>query len=387
MIGSVLIVGASVAGIGAANELRRCGFEGKITLSDAQHHLPYDRPPLSKAALTDPATRAPFHDAEHYRVQRLDLKLGSPAAALDLKARSVTYTSGETVAADAIIIATGARARRLPSATASGPVHTIRDLDDAGALGPQLRPGRRLAMIGGGFIGAEVASTAVKSGAEVTLIDIDAVPLARVLGRDVAERVIALHAGAGVTMALGSGVDRVEQGEAGSTVMLSNGTRIDADIVVAGLGSTPNVEWLDGSGLSVANGVLCDAVGRTSASGIFAAGDVAAWVDPVSGEHRRHEHWTAAREQARIVAQHICGMAEATWAAFVPYFWSDMHGKRFQLLGTAEDATAVTFVFENAETGAFVAEYHRGDALIGVVGCNAAARVMRYAARLAERQA
>lgn len=383
MTGSVLIVGASVAGVGAANELRRCGFEGTITLTDGQAHLPYDRPPLSKAALADATLPVHFHDADYYAGKRIDLMLGAEAVSIDPDSLTVRFGSGRSAAADAIIIATGARARRLPAASAAGRVHVIRDFDDATALRTLLVPGRRLAMIGGGFIGAEVAATAAKLGVTVTIFDIEAVPLARVLGLPVAERIRALHGAAGVRLVCGSPVRRIEVDGAVSIVELADGSRHEADLVVAGLGAVPNVEWLEGSGVTIGNGVLCDDVGRTSRGSIFAAGDVAAWRDHVTGVPHRHEHWTAAREQARIVAQQIVGLPEAAWNTFVPYFWSDIHGKRVQLLGNAADATSVEFVFENPETAAFVAEYRRGDRLIGVAGLNAAARVMRYASHLA----
>lgn len=382
MTASILIVGASVAGVGAANELRRCGYSGRILLADAQPHLPYDRPPLSKAALADAAVPIIFHDAAQYAALGIDLMLGSAAAALDAANRTVTFASGVSISADSILIATGVRARRLPEAVAAGPVHVIRDTDDAARLRPLLVPGKRLAMIGGGFIGAEVAATAAKLGLEATIFELEDMPLVRILGREVAARVSALHGSAGVGLVCGSGVARIEESEAGAAIILANGDRHEADLVVAGLGAVPNIEWLEGSGLALGDGIICDAFGATSADNIFAAGDVAAWADPSSGKPERHEHWTAAREQARIVAQRIAGASDTLWSAFIPYFWSDMHGKRVQLLGRSDGATTIEIVFENPETGAFVAEYRRDGRLIGVAGLNAAARVMRYSAEL-----
>lgn len=382
MTGSVLIVGASVAGVGAANELRRCGYAGRIMLADGQPHLPYDRPPLSKAALADAAISTVFHDAAHYAAQNISLMLGSEAVALDPAARSVTFASGVTIEAEAILIATGVRARRLPPSVAPASVHVIRDSDDAARLRPLLTAGKRLAMIGGGFIGGEAAATAAKLGVDVTIFEVENLPLARILGSEVAGRLSALHGDAGVRLVCGSGVARIEEADGETTVVLANGERHGADLVIAGLGAVPNIEWLQTSGITLDDGILCDAFGATSHEGIFAAGDVAAWLDPRSGVTERHEHWTAAREQARIVAQRIAGEADASWDAFIPYFWSDMHGKRVQLLGRSHGASETRIVFENPETGAFVAEYRDGDKLIGVAGCNAAARVMRYAAEL-----
>lgn len=383
MTASVLIVGASVAGVGAANELRRCGFAGDIVLADAQPHLPYDRPPLSKGALADGETQTRFHGADHYDAQAIRLHLGDAAKALDIGTRTITFASGDTISADAIILATGVRARRLPASVAAGDIHVIRDLDDAARLRPLLVPGKRLALIGGGFIGAEVAATAAKLGVETVIFEMEELPLSRILGLEVARRLASLHAGAGVLLVCGSPVASIEEQGDATEIRLNNGEIHRADIVVAGLGAVPNIEWLAESGLALGDGILCDAEGRTSAESIYAAGDVAAWLDREAGIPVRHEHWTAAKEQGRIVAQRIAGAQEAHWSSFLPYFWSDMHGKRVQLLGSADGATEIRFVFENSETGAFVAEYHRGDRLIGVAGCGAAAKVMRYAAELA----
>lgn len=386
MIRDVLIVGASVAGIGCANELRRCGFAGGITLVDGQPHLPYDRPPLSKAALSggDAAQHFRFHEAEHYALTQLDLRLGSPAAALDAAARELTLRDGARLRADAIVIATGARARQFPSMRAAGPVHTVRDFDDAAGLRAMLHAGLHLAIIGGGFIGAEVASSAIARGLRVTIVEADKLPFLRVLGPEVAARLAALHRANGVELRCGTTVERIDQLASGKRRLeLSAGPAIEADLVVAGLGALPNVEWLAGSGLAIDDGVTCDAQGRTSAGGVFAAGDAAAWWDAASGRHERHEHWTAAREQSRIVAQAIVGAGEARWPDFVPYFWSDMHGKRVQMLGATRGAECVEVVFEDLAKGSFLAEYSRHGRLLGVVGCNAAARVMRYAPRLA----
>lgn len=383
MIGSVLIVGASVAGVGAANELRRCGFTGAITLSDAQHHLPYDRPPLSKAALSDATMPLSFHDEAYYADQRIELALGSAAEALHPDRLEIRFAAGSSRSADAIVLATGARARRLPARLTNGPVHVIRDFDDAIAFRALLQPGRSLAMIGGGFIGAEAAATAAKMGLSVTIFDADPLPLSRVLGEAVAMRVGALHSAAGVKLVCGSPVERVERVGERSAVVLTDGSRHEADIVAAGLGAVPNSEWLRDSGVCVADGIVCDDQGRTSRDHVYAAGDVAAWRDHLTNVPHRHEHWTAAREQARIIAQQIAGKPESQWKTFVPYLWSDIHGKRVQLLGDSTDSTDVRFVFENPDTGAFVAEYRRSDTLIGVAGLNAAARVMRYASQLA----
>jgi 3-phenylpropionate/trans-cinnamate dioxygenase ferredoxin reductase subunit len=375
---SVLIVGASVAGVGAANELRRCGFAGKISLADAQSHLPYDRPPLSKAALQDEITNVHFHDREHYAQSKIDLCLGSAAERFYPDDREVLLQSGDRLRADAVIIATGARARVFPPDRCNGQVHLIRDFDDALRLRALLRPRKRLAVIGGGFIGSEVASTAVRLGLQVTLIEAASIPFERIVGPQIAVRIANLHKDSGVELLCGVGVERVETSVAGQRLVLGDGRFVDADVVVAGLGSLPNLEWLQGSGLKLDNGVVCDERGSTGMLGIYAAGDVASWMNPSTGVCERHEHWTAAREQARIVAQSIAGVAEGAWEDFLPYFWSDMHGVRIQLLGSATGADDVRIVHEDAEKRAFLAEYRKAGQLIGVVGANAGARTMRY---------
>jgi 3-phenylpropionate/trans-cinnamate dioxygenase ferredoxin reductase component len=384
MTDSVVIVGASIAGVGAANELRRCGFKGRIALVDAQQHLPYDRPPLSKAVLLgkDTTSSVTFHGRDHYARANIDLHLGCPVRALDVEARAVVLGSGHRLSGDAIIIATGARARPFPVDRCTGAVHVLRDLADAERLRACLVPGRRLAIIGGGFIGAEVASSAAALGLNVTVIEAAKLPFGHILGTAVATRVAQLHAEAGVKMLCGSAVDCVEVADRRQCLMLASGQSAEADIVVAGLGSLPNVEWLASSGLRIANGVLCDDAGRTGAPGIFAAGDVAAWRDPFTGTHERHEHWTAAREQARIVAQAIAGGAMTSWHEFVPYFWSDLHGVRLQMQGSARDADDIRIVHDEAGKKSFVAEYMRKGHLVGIVGCNSGARVTRYARRL-----
>jgi 3-phenylpropionate/trans-cinnamate dioxygenase ferredoxin reductase component len=385
MVDSVLIIGASVAGVGAANELRRCGFSGRIALVDGQAHWPYDRPPLSKGVLSgqDTMPELQFHDRDHYARTGIDLQLGTAAKTLDLDTRTVLLDSGQRLTADRIIVATGARARPFPADRCTGTVHLLRDLNDAKRLRSLLRPGKRLVVIGGGFIGAEVASAAAGLGLKVVVIEAARLPFERVLGSQIAARLASLHVRAGVELLCGVSVERIESARSGPGVFIAGDLRIDADVVVAGLGSLPNVEWLASSGLEISNGIVCDEQGRTGSLGIFAAGDVAAWRDPFSGQLVRHEHWTAAREQARIVAQSISGCVVTPWRDFVPYFWSDLHGVRLQMLGSAVDADDVRIVHQDEEKRAFVVEYRKAGELTGVMGSNAGARTMRYGSKLA----
>lgn len=382
---NVIVVGASVAGIGAVSELRNSGYSGAISLIDAQAHLPYDRPPLSKALLTGErdAAASAFHDWDHYERLGVMMRLGQRARAIDPEAIAVELESGERVSGHAIIIATGASARQMRAPDAN--VRTIRELDDAVALrAALLEKPRRLALIGGGFIGAEIASSARRLELEVTIFDVAALPFARVLGEEVAIRIRSMHENAGVQMVCGAAIQHVTSHASGGYALHLGEQRSHfADIVVAGLGATPNIAWLAGSGLDLDDGVICDEFGRTNRAAVYAAGDVAKWPVTKTGSRRRHEHWTSAREQARIVARTIAGAPGAAWAEYTPYFWSDLYGKRIQVLGATEDADAIAFVHDDRSAGAFVAEYRRQGKLVGVAGCNAAAKTMRYLAALA----
>lgn len=381
----VIIIGASVAGIGTVTELRRCGFEGRIALVDAQHHLPYDKPPLSKAILTGEATPdgIRFNSQAELEQLRVELRLGARVTGLDAGARTVTLDSGEVLQGDAVVIASGARARQFPASACCDGVVTVRDLDDATQLQARLREARKLAIIGGGFIGAEVASSARKLGVDVTVFELDEMPFLRILGREVAQRLVRLHDGAGVSVRTGVRVTQVSRQDDGRYVLhLQDGSVEIADLVVAGLGAIPNMEFLAGSGLEIGDGVLCDEFGRTSHPDVYAAGDVANWPNPYGFPRHRDEHWTSAREQARIIAHEIVEQRVHAWREYVPYFWSDMHGKRVQVLGSPQYADAVRYVYEDEQRGAFLAEYGRAGVLVAVAGCNAAVRLMKYRPRL-----
>lgn len=379
MSNQVIIIGASIAGVGAATELRECGYQGGITLIDTQSHLPYDRPALSKAFLTGEVEyeTVRFHDEAEYRKLGINLRLGTAVTRVDGQSRTVVLDNGESLTASHLIIATGARARPFPDAPAG--VLTIRELGDALSLKDALVTARHIAVIGGGFIGAEVASSARKLGLAATIYEADALPFIRILGHDVAQRLAELHQDAGVTLKTGVRVKGVSKthGEP-FQVSLSDGATDAADIVVAGLGALPNAEFLAGSGIDVADGILCDNFGRTSCPNVYAAGDVANWAGSQGVRGKRDEHWTSAREHARIVAHHIADHAYARWDEYVPYFWSDMHGKRIQALGCPQHADDCRFVHDDPEKGSFLVEYRRKGVLVGVAGCNAAVKVMKY---------
>jgi 3-phenylpropionate/trans-cinnamate dioxygenase ferredoxin reductase component len=389
--GGTVIVGASVAGIAAADELRRLGYSAPVTVVDAQPHLPYDRPPLSKAVLTGQADAdaIALHPMEHYAELDISIRTGVTATGLDAAGRQVLLSDGTSVDAESVVIATGARARPFPAAAAGTTVRTIRELDDARGLAPELVPGARVAVIGGGFIGAEVASSARHRSCQVMVIEAARLPFEPLLGLEVAGLLAQLHRAAGTELRCGAPVTAVESPRGtrepagpGHRLVFADGNAIDADVVVAGLGAIPNAEWLAGSGLATAGTVHCDARGRTTVPGIWAAGDIATWPAPGGEAARRHEHWTSAREQARIVACDIAGVEGPYWADCVPYVWSDQYGKRIQILGAPGGADTVKIIEQDPSRLSFLAIYGRAGRLAAVVGCGAAAKVMRYRPKL-----
>lgn len=386
----IVIAGASVAGAGVADELRRLGYDGRLILLNAEPHVPYDRPPLSKGLLTgDTSTeRAALRKPGHYADRDIDLRTGVAAIRLS-PGPELELGTGEVLRPDAVVIATGARARPLPR-TANGPddhdaagaVPTVRNLDDALWLRDRLDAGMRLVVIGGGFIGGEVAASARKVGLDVTMVEAAAVPLAGVVGEEPARALLRHHRDAGVDVRCGVPVTGVARSGDVERVILANGDVISGDLVVAGLGAVPDTGWLAGSGLDIGDGVRCDATGATALPGVYAAGDVAAWLDPRTGRHVRHEHWTRAKEQAKAVAATILGTEPP--ASGPAYFWSDQHGRRIQALGDTATADTIDLVHGTYDADSWVALYARAGRLTGAVGYNAAAILMRHRAAIAD---
>jgi phthalate 3,4-dioxygenase ferredoxin reductase subunit len=329
----VVIVGTSVAGVRAAQSLRADGFDGELTLIGAESDAPYDKPPLSKQVLTGerkPGDIGLLRDGDDFT-----LRLGSAATALDARRKVVTLADGDQIAYDALVIATGVRARTLPGA---GPelALPVRDLADATGLRDRLRTGEPVVIIGGGFIGAEVAAAAAAAGCPVTIVEALPAPFARVLGPEVGALLTELHAAHGVTVLADTAVAGLEPLSEDTLVRLSDGRTLRAGTVVAGLGCVPNTEWLTGSGLPLDDGVPTDErCAVRGAADVYAIGDVARWYDPPSGVYRRVEHWTNAVEQASLVARQILGPGRPVHHERVPYFWSDQYGVKIQMVGRA----------------------------------------------------
>jgi 3-phenylpropionate/trans-cinnamate dioxygenase ferredoxin reductase component len=300
----IVIVGASLAGLRAAQALRGAGHEGEVVVVGAEERLPYTRPPLSKELL------AGAHEAEQCALpsEKVDAewRLGTRATGLDLGRREVVL-GDERLAYEKLVIATGARPRRWPGDPIGlDGVFMLRDLDDALALRAAFAGRPRLAVVGAGFIGCEVAATARKLGLEVTLIDIAQQPMTA-LGPAVGERCVELHRAHGVDLRLGVGVDGFEGAGRIEAVRLADGTRVEADVAVVALGAIPNTDWLADSGLELQPGVVCDAtLAARDAQDVFCAGDAAAWPHPMAdGALIRIEHWTNAAEQGAAAARNL----------------------------------------------------------------------------------
>jgi NADPH-dependent 2,4-dienoyl-CoA reductase/sulfur reductase-like enzyme len=383
----LVVVGGSLAGLRAVESARRSGFAGSVILIGAEDHLPYDRPPLSKRFLdldTDPAERPTFRTEDVLTGELgVELRLGSPATGLDVTGREVVLADA-SVGYDVLMIATGASARSLPGSEQLGGVHTLRTLDDALALRAALdaRP-RHVAIVGAGFIGSEIASAARARGLAVTILESLPAPLGRALGAELGWATSLLHERAGATLRCATGVDAVEGNGRVERLTLSDGSVVEADLVVVGIGATPNIGWLEGSGLELAGGVVCDETLATSVPGVYAAGDVAAWINPLFGRRMRIEHWTNAAEQGALAARNALDPGAAKPYAAVPYFWSDWYDARIQLVGMSSAESRV--VTGSPEEGRFVALYRDADRLVGALAVNGQASVMKYRALIAKR--
>jgi NADPH-dependent 2,4-dienoyl-CoA reductase/sulfur reductase-like enzyme len=336
----VVIIGSSLGGIRAAQALRAGGFAGELIVAGAEKVPPYDRPPLSKQVLTGDETGAGI--ALLRAGDDFELRLGRPATGLDTVRRQVILDGGEPVGYDAAIIATGVRARTLPG-TDRALVRSLRELADAVALRDRLARGEPVVVIGGGFIGAEVAAAAVALGCPVTIIESLPAPFCHVLGTAVGSLLGRLHATHGVTVLTNATVTAVEGLRGGGALIrLADGRVLEAGTVVAGVGAVPNTEWLAGSGVPLDDGVRTDEhCAVPGAPGLYAIGDVARRYDPVSGVARRVEHWTNAVEQANLVAHRILRPDQPRPRADVPYFWSDQYGVKIQMIGRAAPGDSV----------------------------------------------
>jgi len=376
----LVVVGASLAGLRAVEAARKSGFDGEITLIGAETHLPYDRPPLSKEYLGADNAREhpPFRDESQLRDElAVTLRLGAPATRLDTHRRVVTVR-GDEVPYDALVIATGAHARTLPDSHRLQGVHALRTVDDARAIRAALDAGARTVVIGAGFIGSEIASSASKRGVDVTVVEALPTPLVRAIGDLIGPAVAGLHERHGTRLICGVSVEAFVGQDKVSAVRLSDGTERRADLVVVGIGTLPSTEWLEGSGLTIDNGVVCDETLFAGADGVFAAGDVARWRNPLFDRMQRLEHWTSASEQGATAARNALDPSNAKPYSTVPYFWSDWYGRRIQFVGIADADEVVVVDGDIDSDGRWVALYRKDDKLVGALTLDGQAVIMKY---------
>jgi NADPH-dependent 2,4-dienoyl-CoA reductase/sulfur reductase-like enzyme len=377
----LVVVGASLAGLRAVEAARKAGFAGEIVLVGAEPHLPYDRPPLSKdyqdaSDVEDHPEPPTFRSAEDLEELGVELVLGQRATGLDTQRRVVRVGERE-VPYDALVIATGSRPRLLPGTEHLAGVHALRSLDDARQVRSALDRGARTVVIGAGFIGSEIASSARKRGLDVTIVEALPTPLVRAIGPQMGTAIGSLHERHGTRLLCGSGVAGVEGDGHVERVVLDDGTQLPADLVIVGIGVVPDVDWLDGSGLTLDNGIVCDEHLWTGVPGVYAAGDVASWPNSAVGERQRMENWTAAAEQGAAAARNALDPAGSKPYATVPYYWSDWYDLRIQFVGSPL-ADEVQVVDGDPSDERWVALYRRGDRLIGALTVNGQADVMKY---------
>jgi NADPH-dependent 2,4-dienoyl-CoA reductase/sulfur reductase-like enzyme len=380
----IVVVGASLAGLRAAETLRNEGFDGEVVVIGAESHRPYDRPPLSKKLLAGEwePDRIQLRQPDLFDDLDVEWRFGVAAAGLDVDARVVHLTDGTDVAFDGCIIATGAACRRLPEQSRYRHVHELRTLDDAMRLRAEIAAGdRHVVVIGAGFIGLEVAATARRLGNEVTVLEGLSAPLIRGLGAEMGRAVGALHEAEGVRIRCDVQVDRLH----GNGVLMADGELVESDVVVVGIGVVPTTAWLADSGLEIRDGVVCDetlnarATNGSAVDGVYAAGDVLRWHNPLFGEEMRVEHWTNAAEQGAAAATNLLAVARDDVGepyAPVPFFWSDQFSHRIQFVGRASVDDEVVVAAGSVADGKFLALYKSGDRLHGALGVNAPRWVM-----------
>ncbi|MFF5981798.1 NAD(P)/FAD-dependent oxidoreductase [Streptomyces olindensis] len=395
MSGRIVVAGASLGGLRAAEQLRAAGWTGGITVIGDEPHPPYNRPPLSKEVLAGKASFASLAFTPKPSAADVEWRLGTRVAAARLAERTVALDDGSVLSYDSLVVATGMRPRRL---RCPGPVagrYTVRTIDDARALRAGLtRPGVRVVVVGAGFIGCEVAATAVGLGAaEVTVVDPLPLPMVGPLGELLAETLLARHQQHGVRFTLGAGVAGFEGDDRVTGVVLSDGTVLPADVVVESVGSVANTEWLDGNGLDLGDGVLTDEHLRVGGRPeVVAVGDVACFPNArYDGVPRRVEHWSLPADSAKHAAKVLVGGdAGLTPFAPLPTFWSDQHDFRLQSFGAPVLGLGDVRVLDGDPSRDVLVGYHRDGLLVGVValgGPPAARAAARYRADLLKQPA
>jgi 3-phenylpropionate/trans-cinnamate dioxygenase ferredoxin reductase subunit len=381
-----VVVGASLAGLRAVEELRRLGHDGEIVVVGAEEHLPYDRPPLSKDLLAGEVSiddvalrRQPYEELD------AEWELGHMAVGLDVGAREVTLDDGRVVAGTrGVVLATGASPRRLPGTPELAGIHVLRTLDDCLALRDDLdRTPRRVVVVGAGFIGAEVAATCRARHLDVTVLEALPSPMVRGLGAEMGDVLAGMHRDHGVDLRTSTGVDGFDGHGRVERVRLADGSAVDADVVVVGIGVIPNTEWLAGSGLTIDDGVVCDAT-LLAAPGVVAAGDVCRWPNSrFGGAPMRLEHWTNAAEQGVAAGARLLADAPEPYAP-VPFVWSDQYETKIQVVGHVSGEDEIAVVDGSTDELRFVAAVGRAGQLVGAIGFSRPRVVMQYRRMIAD---
>jgi 3-phenylpropionate/trans-cinnamate dioxygenase ferredoxin reductase subunit len=378
---AIVIVGAGHAGGRAAQALRQAGFAGRVVLVGEERYLPYERPPLSKELIVTDAglEKAQLHDPSYYELNRIELVLGVAATAIDRPARSVALADGRRLAYDKLMLTTGARVRKLaiPGAALDG-VFYIRDFDDTQALRRRLASGRRVVVIGGGFIGLETAASARQRGAEVVVLEAADRLMGRAVAREIGDWFAQLHRKHGVEVRLGVAVEAIEGGGKVERVRIAGSAAVPADLVVVGIGIVPNVEIARDAGLAVENGIVVDELGRTSDPAIFAAGDCANQPNTFLGRRVRLESYQNAQDQAMAVARNLLGASQRYEDSL--WVWSDQHEVNLQMTGMPDGYDRLVLRGDPA-SGAFMAFYLKDGRVVAVNTINLG-REMKAAQRL-----
>ncbi|MCT7658220.1 NAD(P)/FAD-dependent oxidoreductase [Mycobacterium deserti] len=377
--GGIVIVGGGLAAARTAEQLRRSEYSGPVTIVSDEDHLPYDRPPLSKEVLRSETDDVTLKPREFYDENDITVLLGKAAQSVDTAAQTIRLSDGSDLGYNELIIATGLVPKRIPSFPDLAGIHVLRSFDESLALRAHAATARKAVVIGAGFIGCEVAASLRKMGVDVVLVEPQPAPLASVLGEQIGDLVTRLHRAEGVDVRCGVGVSEVGGSDRVEKVVLADGSELDADLVVVGIGSRPATEWLEGSGIELDNGVVCDEHGRASAPHVWAIGDVASWRH-TQGHQVRVEHWSNVADQARALIPTLMGK-EASAAVSVPYFWSDQYDVKIQCLGEPEADDTVHVVEDDGRK--FLAYYERDGIVVGVVGGGMPGKVMKTRNKIA----
>lgn len=378
----IVIVGGGLAAVRTAQMLRDLGHDGEVRILSAESELPYDRPPLSKDYLRGdtPDSGIELLDPTAYQEREIALDLGRKVVSLDTSARTVADADGQEVGYDQLVVATGAPARTLAVLDGREAVFALRTAEDSRRLAAAIREQQRIAIVGGGFIGLEVAATARTQGCPVTVIEAQSAPLLNAVGPEIARWLQERHTAHGVSFRCGCSVTAAEVAPGGGEQLrLSDGSKVDADAVVVGVGVKREIDWLSDAGLEVDDGLVCDASGRTSDPAVFGVGDIVC--------HRTNRgllpvgHWTAAVNSTRRAAHALLGLP----APPMPedgYFWSNQYDLRLQFVGRADPGCTVTVVSGDIAGDSFVAQYRTGDRTTGVFAASNPREFVRHRAQL-----